>query len=114
MKRIYLAAIAATVLTLPLLSHAGTTGTPATRAQVRAELIAAERAGEYPQSEAHYPDAAPDAGLEYVADRAAARAAVGGSYGSVGSGRIESGVGHFRHHFAVRVQPDNFDIYRGQ
>jgi hypothetical protein len=69
-KRIYVAAIVAASLSLPLLSHAQSTGTHITRAQVRAELIAAEKAGQYPQSYSHYPDASPDAALEYVANRA--------------------------------------------
>ena len=57
MKRIYLATIAASALGLRLLSHAEATSTHTTRAQVRAELIAAEQAGQYPQSYSHYPDA---------------------------------------------------------
>jgi hypothetical protein len=114
MKRIYVAAIVAASLSLPLLSHAQSTSAQITRAQVRAELIAAEKAGQYPQSYSHYPDAAPDAALEYVADRAKARAAASESYGSSGSGQSESGFRHFREYFAVRQQPDYFDIYRGQ
>jgi hypothetical protein len=57
---------------------------------------------------------APDAALEYVADRAAASAAAAESYGSSGAGQSESGVRHFREHLVAREQPDHFDIYRGQ
>lgn len=114
MKRVYLATIAASALGLRLLSHAEATSTHTTRAQVRAELIAAEQAGQYPQSYSHYPDVAPDAALEYVADRAAARAAAAESYGSYGAGQSESGVRHFREHLVAREQLDHFDIYRGR
>ncbi|WP_116121427.1 DUF4148 domain-containing protein [Paraburkholderia sp. BL6669N2] len=114
MKRIYLAAIVASALTFPLLSHAQTTTTNTSRADVRAELVAAEQAGQYPQSYSHYPDAAPDAALEYVADRSAARTGAEGSYGSSGMTRSETGVRLPRRHALTRAQPDSNDIYRGQ
>jgi hypothetical protein len=112
-KRIYVAAIVAASLSLPLLSHAQSTGTHITRAQVRAELIAAEKAGQYPQSYSHYPDASPDAALEYVANRAEARTDAAEPYGSSGAGQSESGFRHFRENSVAHEQPDNFDIYRG-
>jgi hypothetical protein len=114
MKRIYVAAIVAASLSLPLLSQARATMAHPTRAQVRAELIAAEQAGKYPQSYAHYPDAAPDLALEHVADRAAARAAADGSYGSSAASGSESGFRRFREHLVAHKQPDSVDIYRGQ
>jgi Domain of unknown function (DUF4148) len=114
MKRIYLAAIITSALSLPLLSQAQTATTQVTRAQVRAELVSAEQAGQYPQSYSHYPDAAPDAALEYVADRAAARTAAEGAYGPSVQGQSQSGSRHPRQHVLTRAQPDSTDIYRGQ
>jgi Domain of unknown function (DUF4148) len=88
MKRLNQALVIASFLALPLVSHAADTK-PVTRAEVRAELYAAARAGQYPQSYAHYPDAAPDAAVTYAArkaqarDEAATAAAVNGAGGSV-------------------------------
>jgi hypothetical protein len=48
MKRVYLATIAASALSLPSLSHAEATSTHTTRAQVRAELIATEQSRPIP------------------------------------------------------------------
>ncbi|MFT0174744.1 DUF4148 domain-containing protein [Paraburkholderia mimosarum] len=110
MKRISLAAIVASALTLPLLSQAQAATTQITRAQVRAELTAAEQAGQYPLSDIHYPDPASDSAVEYVADRAVA----GWSYGPSMAGRSDSGSRHFRNHLVTRAQPDSTDIYRGQ
>jgi hypothetical protein len=114
MKRTYYALLIASAFSLPALSYADTVGAPVTRAQVRAELVAAEQAGQFPQSYAHYPDAAPDAALMHVADRAATEAAADTSYGSESTGHSVSGLR------AVRVRPvannpSPFgDVYRGR
>ncbi|WP_084688287.1 DUF4148 domain-containing protein [Paraburkholderia oxyphila] len=113
MKRFYLAAIVVSAMSLPLVSHAQPATTQTTRAQVRAELIAAEQAGQYPRSRLYYPDAAPNAAVEYVADRDAARTANQGAYGFPGAGRSESGFLHRREHAVTLAQPDSTDIYRG-
>ena len=74
MKRAYYAALIAAAVSLPSLSYADTTSAPVTRAQVRAELVAAEQAGQYPRVYASYPDTVPNASFKYVSDRAAANA----------------------------------------
>ncbi|HVE08987.1 MAG TPA: DUF4148 domain-containing protein, partial [Paraburkholderia sp.] len=66
MKRLNQALVIASLVVLPLASHAADTK-PVSRAQVRAELFAAARTGQYPQSHTHYPDAAPDAAVSYAA-----------------------------------------------
>jgi hypothetical protein len=74
MKRAYYAALIAAPVSLPSLSHADTNSAPVTRAQVRAELVAAEQGGQYRRVYASYPDAVPSASFKYVSDRAAANA----------------------------------------
>ncbi|MFC0399884.1 DUF4148 domain-containing protein [Paraburkholderia rhizosphaerae] len=76
MKRLSQVLVVASFIAMPLVSHAADTA-PASRAQVRAELFAAVRNGQYPQSSTHYPDAAPDAATTYAASHAADRAAAG-------------------------------------
>jgi hypothetical protein len=118
MKRIHQAILFASVLSLPLLSSAATVDGPITRTQVRAELVAAEQAGRYPQSYAYYPDAAPDHALTHVANRAAARAttqaARDASYGPSTAGSFAVGFRHLRTRIVASERPDVDDVYRGQ
>ncbi|MFP3646696.1 DUF4148 domain-containing protein [Paraburkholderia sp. SIMBA_054] len=65
--------IIASSLVLPLVGQAA----PITLAQVQAELIAAEQAGQYPQSKTRYPEAQPSAATIYVANKAARDSAYG-------------------------------------
>ncbi|CDY79223.1 hypothetical protein BGLT_01918 [Caballeronia glathei] len=88
MKRFPQALIFASVLSLPLVSHAQSDMAPVTRAQVRAQLVEAQRTGQYPQSKSHYPAAQPSAAAAYVANRAAA---ADPSYGSSLAGSSDSG-----------------------
>ncbi|MGF7128584.1 hypothetical protein P3T40_000050 [Paraburkholderia sp. EB58] len=74
MKRTYYALLIASALSLPSLSYADAASGPVTRAQVRAELVAAEQAGQYPRVYASYPDHVSNASFQYVSDRAAAKA----------------------------------------
>jgi hypothetical protein len=74
MKRTYYALLIAAAVSLPSLSYADTASAPVTRAQVRAELVAAEHAGQYPRVLASYPDSVSNASFKYVSDRAAAKA----------------------------------------
>jgi Domain of unknown function (DUF4148) len=114
MKRIHQAILVASVLSLPLLSSAATIDAPITRAQVRAELVAAEQAGQYPRSYVNYPDATPDSALTHVANREAAQAAGNASYGPSSTGTFATGVRHLRARTVAGERPEVNDIYRGQ
>src|ERR1700761_4165467 len=93
MKRLNRALIVASLVVAPLTApfavpfaaHASEIA-PLTRAQVRAELIEAERNGTYPTSKVHYPDPQPDAASVYVANRAAAQAGADSAYGGSAAG----------------------------
>jgi Domain of unknown function (DUF4148) len=69
MRHIKRVLIISVLIGLPIASHA-TDVAPKTRAQVRAELIAAELSGQIPYSQAHYPDPQPDPASVYVARKA--------------------------------------------
>jgi hypothetical protein len=58
MKHVHQAVLVAMLASTSLLAHAQSNDSSITRAQVRSELIAAEKAGLYPQSDVHYPDPA--------------------------------------------------------
>jgi hypothetical protein len=68
------ALLAASFVVLPLVSHASD-NSPVTRAQVRADLVAAEQNGTFPFSKEHYPDPAWDPSAVYVANKAAQKMA---------------------------------------
>jgi hypothetical protein len=108
MQRIQNALVIATLLGLPLVSHAANVA-PLSRAEVRSELIAAEQAGQIPQSKAHYPDAQPNAATVHVANRAVNNSA----YGPQSSGSSASGISSIRSRLAAGVRPTAVDIYRG-
>jgi hypothetical protein len=74
MKRLNKALIVASFVVLPLVGHAADNA-PLTRAQVRAELIAAEQNGTYPTSKVHYPEPGWDPSAVYVANKAAQKLA---------------------------------------
>ncbi|MFM0149851.1 DUF4148 domain-containing protein [Paraburkholderia sp. RL18-085-BIA-A] len=114
MKRAYYALLIASAFSLPSLSHADTAGASTIRAQVRAELVAAEQAGQYPQSVAHYPDAAPDAALTHVAHRAETQAAVDSAYGPEITGYSASGFRAIRVRAVANGQPPLGDVFRGR
>jgi hypothetical protein len=99
MKRLNRALIAASLVVAPLtamftapVAAQAADIAPLTRAQVRAELIEAERNGTYPTSKVHYPDPQPDAAVAYVANRAAAKAGVDSAYGGSAAGSSVSGA----------------------
>jgi Domain of unknown function (DUF4148) len=110
MKRVHQALVVAAVLSLPLVSHAASDSAPLTRAQVRAELIAAEQAGQYPYSNVHYPDPAPNAATTYVANKEAKAA----SYGPSTSGASASGTRTMPPRMDGGVRPNVDNIYRGR
>jgi uncharacterized protein DUF4148 len=95
MKRLNHALVVASLVAAPFAAsfaaHASDVA-PLTRAQVRAELIAAEQNGTYPTSKVHYPDAQPDAATVYVANRAAAKAGLDSAYGGSPAGSSVSGA----------------------
>ena len=68
MNRLNKALIVASFVVLPLVGHAADNA-PLTRAQVRADLIAAEQNGTFPLSKVHYPDPAYDPSAVYVANK---------------------------------------------
>jgi hypothetical protein len=74
MKRLNKALTVASFVVLPLVSHAADNA-PLTRAQVRADLIAAEQNGTYPTSKVHYPEPGWDPSAVYVANKAAQKMA---------------------------------------
>jgi hypothetical protein len=74
MKRLNKALIVASFVVLPLVGHAADNAS-LTRAQVRADLIAAEQNGTYPPSKVHYPEPGWDPSAVYVANKAAQKLA---------------------------------------
>ena len=108
MQRIQHALVIATLLGLPLVSHADNVA-PLSRAEVRSELIAAQQAGQIPQSKVYYPNAQPDAATVHVADRVM----INSTYGPQSSGSSASGMGSMHSRITVRVQPTVVNIYRG-
>jgi plastocyanin len=88
MRHIKRVLIISVLIGLPIASHA-TDVAPKTRAQVRAELIAAELSGQLPYSKVHYPDPQPNPAVVYVARKAASDT----SYGSSISGESAEGAG---------------------
>jgi hypothetical protein len=117
MKRLNQALVIASLVVLPIASHAADTQ-PVSRAQVRAELFAAARSGQYPQSHTHYPDAAPDAAVSYAARNAEAReaaqtAAVGNTaYGPSVNGTVDYGSRVMAIPTGADALPDAGNLYR--
>ncbi len=107
MKRLHQAVLIASIFSLPLISHAESNVAPKTRADVRAELIAAEHAGVYPQSDVDYPNPA-------TSNRPVAHASRNDAYGPSTSGSFASGLRTVRARVKASVRPQTDDIYRGQ
>jgi hypothetical protein len=107
MNRFYQALIVASLLSAPFVSYAQDSASP-TRAEVRAQLINAEQAGQFPQSKTHYPDASPNTATTYVANKAAENQ----SYGSSASGSSASGHSSIHERIAASVQPSTDNIYQ--
>lgn len=94
-------AVLVAALAVPAISFAQQSNAPVTRAQVRAELVAAQKAGLLTQADPVYPKSADQGAAIEVAQQTSP--AVGGAM----MGKSESGS---------RVTPDNgiFATYRGQ
>ncbi|BCZ82100.1 hypothetical protein PTKU64_57750 [Paraburkholderia terrae] len=111
MKRVYQALVLAAALGLPLASQAESQST-ATRAQVRAELIAAQQFDQYPQSDTNYPEPANySAAAPHVFHRS--HDLIATSYGPSVSGSAGSGFRAARASLAGASSAFD-DIYRGQ
>ncbi|QIE25815.1 hypothetical protein SBC1_49120 (plasmid) [Caballeronia sp. SBC1] len=87
MKSFFYAAIAASTLTIPVVSFAQQSNAPVTRAQVRTELIQVEQAGYNPgRRDPNYPD-----DIQAAQARVAAAQAQTNSYGPAVGGSSQSG-----------------------
>lgn len=112
MNRVYQALVLAAALGLPLASHAQSQST-ATRAQVRAELVAAQQSGQYASSDTSYPEPANySAAAPHVFHHS--RDVIAASYGPSTNGSADSGFRATRAHSLANVPADFDDIYRGQ
>ena len=112
MKRVYHALVLAAALGLPLASQAQSQST-ATRTQVRAELVAAQQSGQYPQSDTSYPEPANySAAAPHVFHRS--QDLIATSYGPSASGSAGSGFRAARAHSLAGASSAFDDIYRGQ
>ena len=87
MKSLLYTAIAASILTIPVVSFAQQSNAPVTRAQVRAELIQIEQAGYTPgRRDPNYPE-----DIQAAQARVAAAQAQTSSYGPAVNGSSQSG-----------------------
>ena len=112
MKRVYQALVLAAALGLPLASHASSPST-VSRAQVRAELVAAQQAGQIPQSDTSYPEPANDsAAAPHVFHRS--RDLIAASYGPSTNGSGDAGFRAARARSLANASSAFDDIYRGQ
>ncbi|MBN3757073.1 DUF4148 domain-containing protein [Paraburkholderia sp. Tr-20389] len=112
MNRAYQALVLAAALGLPLASHAQSQST-VTRAEVRAELIAAQQSGQYPQGDTNYPEPANySAAAPHVLHRS--HDVLAASYGPSTTGSADSGFRATRAR-SLGGAPFAFDdVYRGQ
>ncbi|MBP0590045.1 DUF4148 domain-containing protein [Paraburkholderia sp. LEh10] len=112
MNRVYQALVIAAALGLPLAGHAQTSPSGSTRAQLHAELIAAEQSGQYAQSDTSYPESANHPAVaphvfHYSHDT------VAGSYGPSTNGSLASGFRATRARSLASGSLASDDIYRG-
>ncbi|MBN3847822.1 DUF4148 domain-containing protein [Paraburkholderia sp. Ac-20342] len=101
MKSLLSAVVVASALIVPAVSFAQQSNAPVTRAQVRAELVAAQKAGLLYQSDAEYPKAMPQGSTGVVAAAQGAQDVGGVKASSSDSGTPSS------------VQQQLFSTYRG-
>lgn len=101
MKSFISAVVVASALVVPAISFAQQVNAPLTRAQVRADIVSAQKAGLLYQNDTQYPKAVPQ-------NRAAVAATARGSQdvGGVSAGSSESGA-------PASVQQGPLSIYRG-
>ncbi|MEM5339964.1 DUF4148 domain-containing protein [Paraburkholderia azotifigens] len=112
MNRVYQALVLAAALGLPLASHAQSQSA-ATRAQIRAELVAAQQSGQYPQSDTSYPEPANySAAAPHVFHRS--HDPIAASYGPSTNGSADSGFRATRARSLANAPAAFDDVYRGQ
>ena len=101
MKSLISAVVVASALTVPAISFAQQANVPLTRAQVRAEIVTAQKAGLLYQNDTEYPKTVPQSGTAVVAS-------VQGSedVGGVSAGSSDAGA-------PAAVQQRDLSIYRG-
>ncbi|WP_341319011.1 DUF4148 domain-containing protein [Paraburkholderia sp. IMGN_8] len=102
MKSLLSAVIVASALIVPAVSFAQQANGPVTRAQVRAELVAAQKAGLLNQNDTNYPKSVPQTGTTVAAVAQSSQDVGGVSAVSSASGAPSS------------VQQGPFSTYRGQ
>jgi hypothetical protein len=111
MNRVYQALVLAAALGLPLASHAQSSQA-VSRAQVRAELVAAEQSGQIPQSDTSYPEPANySAAAPHVFHHAQL---LNASYGPSSNGSSDAGFRATRARSLADNRSAVDDIYRGQ
>ncbi|WCM24568.1 DUF4148 domain-containing protein [Paraburkholderia bryophila] len=102
MKSLISAVVVASALIVPAVSFAQQTNGPVTRAQVRAELVAAQQAGLLNQNDTTYPKAVPQNAVPVAVAEQGSQDVGGTSAGSSAAGAPTS------------VQQRLFSTYRGQ
>ena len=102
MKSLLSAVVVASALIVPAVSFAQQANGPVTRAQVRAELVAAQKAGLVYQNDTEYPKSAPQSDAATLASTQGSNDVGGASGGSSAAGAPSS------------VQQRLFSTYRGQ
>src|SRR6266702_3498149 len=112
MKSLLSAVIVASALIVPAVSFAQQVNGPVTRAQVRAELVAAQEAGLVYQNDTNYPKSVPQTGAAVAAVAQNSQDVGGVSTGSSASGVRASGVRASG--TPSSVQQRLFSTYRGQ
>lgn len=101
MKSLISAVLVASALVVPAISFAQQANAPLTRAQVRAEIVTAQKAGLLYQNDTQYPKAVPQNGAAVLASAQGSQ-----DVGGVNAGSSESGA-------SASVQHGPLSIYRG-
>jgi hypothetical protein len=102
MKSLLSAVVVASALIVPAVSFAQQANGPVTRAQVRSELVAAQKAGLVYQNDTQYPKAVPQSDAAVLASTQGSKDVGGANVGSSAAGAPSS------------VQQPMFSTYRGQ
>ncbi|MFT4067462.1 DUF4148 domain-containing protein [Paraburkholderia sp.] len=101
MKSLLSAVVVASTLIVPAVSFAQQANAPVTRAQVRSELVAAQKAGLLDQNDTQYPKTVPQGSTTVVASAQGSQ-----DVGGVKAGSSDAGA-------PASVQQRLFSTYRG-